>query len=411
MRGVSNTIRCVILTAVLLTVAGIASAAEPDSLADRRFIHRVGAEFRPEYVFPTNPFVRGSNFAEKPIDLSLSAHLRYSLRPQAGSHTDQIYPGVYQGLGVAYYDFGNAQELGNPAAIYLFQGARIARLSPRITFNYEWNFGLSYGWKTYDEQANKRNVVVGSKANAFLSVGFYFLWQMSSKLDLSAGFALSHFSNGNTKFPNAGVNSGGLRVGIDYNFGRTGVLAPERSRAVYAGPFPRHMSYDVVLFGSWRRKGVALGEKQIPSPESYPVAGLSFAAMYNFGYKFRAGLALDGVYDGSANVYTEDVICEMGGSCPEYDFMQPGINKQLALGVSARGEFVMPYFSVGFGLGINVLHKGGDLKQFYQMLTLKIAVTRSGFVHIGYNLRDFHEPNYLMLGLGYRFNNKYPRLR
>ena len=71
----------------------------------------------------------------------------------------------------------------------------------------------------------------------------------------------------------------------------------------------------------------------------------------------------------------------------------------------------MPYFNIGIGLGVNVLHKGGDLKSFYQMLTLKVAVTHSSYVHIGYSLRDFHMPNYLMLGVGYRFNNKYPRHR
>ena len=76
-----------------------------------------------------------------------------------------------------------------------------------------------------------------------------------------------------------------------------------------------------------------------------------------------------------------------------------------------RAEYVMPYFTVGFGLGFNVLHKGGDLKSFYQMLTLKVGVTHNTFVHVGYCLKDFQTPNYLMLGVGFRFNNKYPRLR
>lgn len=71
----------------------------------------------------------------------------------------------------------------------------------------------------------------------------------------------------------------------------------------------------------------------------------------------------------------------------------------------------MPYFTVGFGLGFNVLHKGGDLKSFYQMLTLKVGVTHNTFVHVGYCLKDFQTPNYLMLGVGFRFNNKYPVLR
>ena len=109
---------------------------------------------------------------------------------------------------------------------------------------------------------------------------------------------------------------------------------------------------------------------------------------------------MDGVYDGSANVYSPDGYGD--------EFLKPSAGKQLALGVSGRAEYVMPYFTVGIGLGTNVIHAGGDLKSFYQILALKIEVTRNSFLHIGYNLQDFHDPNYLMLGFGFRFNNKYP---
>lgn len=68
----------------------------------------------------------------------------------------------------------------------------------------------------------------------------------------------------------------------------------------------------------------------------------------------------------------------------------------------------MPYFTVGVGLGTNVIHANGNLKSPYQILALKIEAPRNSFLHIGYNLQDFHDPNYLMLGFGLRFNNKYP---
>ena len=54
-------------------------------------------------------------------------------------------------------------------------------------------------------------------------------------------------------------------------------------------------------------------------------------------------------------------------------------------------------------MGANVLSRG-DMRGFYQILALKIAVTRSSFLHIGYNLQNFQTPNYLMLGLGFRFH-------
>ena len=93
------------------------------------------------------------------------------------------------------------------------------------------------------------------------------------------------------------------------------------------------------------------------------------------------------------NVYTEDyIVVGYDGGDPGYQFHTPSFDKQIALGISGRAEFVMPYFTVGFGLGFNVLHKGGDLKSFYQMLTLKVGVTRNTFVHVGYCLKDFQTP-------------------
>ena len=243
--------------------------------------------------------------------------------------------------------------------------------------------------------------MIGSKVNAYLNTNFYFNWMLSPKFDFTTGVAVTHFSNGNTKFPNAGLNSIGLKVGLVYNINRKEECF---AKPLYQSPvpkFPRHISYDLVLFGSWRRKGVTIGEGQmVASPETYPVLEFNFAPMYNFGYKFRAGISLDGVYDGSANVYSPDGYGD--------ELLKPSAGKQLALGVSGRAEYVMPYFTVGIGLGTNVIHAGGDLKSFYQILALKIEVTRNSFLHIGYNLQDFHDPNYLMLGFGFRFNNKYP---
>lgn len=391
--------------------SGIHTNATAASPSHRRFVHGIGLELRPEYVCPTNPFLAGDNLARQPIDLSLAAHLRYSFRFQPGSRPDRIYGGAYQGIGVSYYSFENREELGAPVAFYIFQGARIARISRRLSFNYEWNFGLSFGWKPYDAQTNRANMMMGSKMNAYINADFYLNVMLTRELDFSAGLSMTHFSNGNTKFPNAGLNSIGMKFGLLYCFGRADDPLVKPRRPLLAPDFPRHFSYDLVLFGSWRRKGVEVGDKQYASPNAYGVAGFNFATMYNFGYKFRAGVSLDGVYDGSANVYTEDYIYDAGGSDPGYTFYTPSLDRQIALGISGRAEYVMPYFTVGIGLGVNVLHKGGDLKSFYQMLTLKIAATRRTFVHIGYCLKDFQTPNYLMLGVGFRFNNKYPVLR
>ena len=329
-----------------------------------RFIHRLGVEGRMGYIFPTNPFLEGYNRSGKTMNDTYSGHLKYSFQVRPNTAADRAYIGAYQGIGLGYFDFENKQELGNPIALYLFQGGRLAQLTPRLSLNYEWNFGASFNWKPYEDYENSENTIIGSKTNAFLNVNLYLNWAVSQKIDLIVGATGSHFSNGNTQYPNSGLNTIDCKVGLVYNFNRRADELGKSWQRPILPPFPRHISYDLTFFGSWRKKAVDFGGGQVPAPGTYTVAGFSFAPMYNLGYKFRAGVALDGVYDHSANI--EAVYNGMD------DFSSPSAIKQMALGLSARGEFVMPYFTVGIGLGANVLHSGGDLKSFYQILALKI---------------------------------------
>lgn len=380
------------------------SVPQPD-----QFLHRLEIEARPGYIFPTNGFLRSGGMSSKPIRNSFSTHLKYSFQFRPDTPVGQIYGIPHQGIGTAFFTFGEPGQLGNPIAVYLFQGAQLAQFTPRLSLRYEWNFGLSGGWKPYHPQTNPENRIIGSKMNAYMNAGFYLCQTLSQHFDLIGGVSLTHFSNGNTQFPNAGLNTASVKLGLMYSFNRN-TFFQQPLQQTLAPDFPRHVSYDVVLFGSWRRKGVYLEERGIASPHTYPVAGFNISPMYNFGYKLRAGLSLDGIYDSSANVYTEDYIIGYGDKDPGYTFYKPPVHKQLALGVSARAEYVMPYFTVGVGIGANIVHGGGDLAGLYQILALKVEVTKNSFIHIGYNLQNFQTPNYLMLGIGYRFNNRYPCL-
>ena len=395
----------------MLFVTRLLSQSSTDSAFNSRpYIYQLGIEGRPGYIFRINPFLKGENMDGQPIKLLYSTHLKYSFQFQPTSYVNKIYRGVYQGIGLSHYNFGNSVEIGNPIALYLFQGATIAQFSPRLSLNYEWNFGLSAGWKPYDKESNPNNGMIGSKLNAYMNANFYLKQRLSTKFDLIAGGTLTHFSNGNTRFPNAGLNAVDAKVGLVYNLnGNDRKLSSLLSHTpLLINKFPKHISTDVVLFGSWRNKGLLFNDTPLASPDTYHVFGFNVNPMYNMNYNLRFGLSLDGVYDSSANVYTEDYIVSAGGNNPGYTFYKPSIEKQLALGISARGEYVMPYFTVSLGIGTNVLHGGEDFKGLYQILALKIEVTRSSFIHIGYNLKDFKEPNYLMLGIGYRFGNRYP---
>lgn len=363
--------------------------------------HRIGLDIRPGYVVPTNSFLEGDNLQQKIIEQSLSLHLKYAFQFSKNSNLGRMYPHAYQGIGVSYNTFYCPAELGNPVTVYAFQGAPIVRFSPRLSFDYEWNFGASFGWKKYDEQYNPQNEVIGSKINAYINLGFLLNWQFHPQWKLAAGVDFTHFSNGNTHYPNGGLNIIGGRVGIVRTFGDTDNasegIVPKR---LFIKP---HVSYDLVLYGATRKRGFV--KDNVPSlvPGSFGIAGLNFAPMYNFNNYFRAGLSMDAQYDESANI--KDYKLE-GSYSDDLKFHRPPFREQFAVGLSLRAELVMPIFSINAGFGRNLIGSGEDAKGFYQILALKTYVTRHLFLHVGYQLREFKDPNNLMLGVGYRFHDK-----
>ena len=353
MDGVKRILRVVVFLGIIF-VGGVLRVVGQgnDSLVNvpsRKFVHGLRVEGRPEYIFPTSSFLKGANAEGRIIRGAFSTHVKYLFRYRPGSVDGQIYGDVYQGIGLGFYNFGESRQLGNPVAFYLFQGARISSLAPWLSLHYEWNFGLSAGWKPYDSYYNSYNTMIGSKVNAYINANFYLRWRLSPRVSLLSGVTVSHFSNGNTKIPNAGLNTIGGNIGLECNFYRKDDLkALERKRALLAQPFRRHFTYDFVFFGSWHDRLVKTSDGFSPSPEAYPVFGFNFTPMYNLNYKLRLGVSLDGTFDGGANLYTDGNVY---GSVDKSDIVRPPLGDQFALGLSGRAEYVMPFFVVGVGIG------------------------------------------------------------
>ena len=389
--------RRAVATVMALAISLLAWAADSASFRPR---HTIRVEFRPAKVLPTNPFLRDhSGYGPSlPLNRDLSFHLKYGFAADPESRVGRLYPYTFQGLGLSYEGFDNRREVGRPLTLYLFQTSRVARIAPWLSLDYEWNFGASLGWKPFDPETNPYNRVVGSRINAYIDVGFFLNARLSDRVRLTLGGGVTHFSNGNTHLPNSGVNTAGGRIGLVYAF------QPELRERVRRIALPemeqgfwRRMGLDVVIYGAFRAKGVASDEGAYILPGRFCIAGLNLNPMYTFNRFLRAGFSIDGQYDESANIYTHDPL-----TGPDPRFYRPPLREQIGLGLSARGEFTMPYFAINFGIGHNVIGRRGDLGGLYQVLALKIAVVRGLFVHVGYQLRDFHEPKNLMLGLGYR---------
>ncbi len=176
MDGIKRILRVIVFLGIIF-VGGVLRVAGQgnDSLVDvspRKFVHGLRVEGRPEYIFPTSSFLKGENAEGRIIRGAFSTHVKYLFRYCPGSIDERIYGDVYQGVGLGFYNFGESRQLGNPVAFYLFQGARISSLAPWLSLYYEWNFGLSAGWKPYDSYYNSYNTMIGSKVNAYINANF-----------------------------------------------------------------------------------------------------------------------------------------------------------------------------------------------------------------------------------------------
>lgn len=382
-------------------MAGLLPLAAQENGGDE-LTHRVGIEMKGAWIAPSHGFFRGENGAGKKLDKSGSLHLKYSFQFPGSSRYGAMYPTAYQGIGVAWNTFFDKAELGVPAALYVFQGARIASLGERLSLDGEWNFGASFGWKPYDEQHNSFNRVVGSRVNAYIDAALLLSWRPLPGLTLNAGVDITHFSNGNTTLPNSGVNTIGARIGAMYNVART----PMKSirKAAVQESF-RRFTLETVFYGALRAKGLEYEGSGYLLDGRFAVAGINIAPMYRFTRCFQAGVSLDVQYDESANLsgHLAGMVSEGTGMSPR--FYRPPLSEQVAAGLSLRAELVMPIFTIGVGLGRNVLYKG-ELGVFYQMATLKTDVGGNAFLQIGYRLDNFHDPSNLMIGLGWRFGGR-----
>ena len=233
-----------------------ASVADIDSTASSHYVHSLMFNYKQGAILHTNDFLRGNNPEERTMNHNMSCHLKYAFSAPEGSEQARIYRDAYQGIGIGWNEFN--PQLGNPVSVFLLQGARIASLSNRLALNYEWNLGLTFGWNPYDEIDNPDNKLIGSHVTAYIGFDLYLRWIASRHVDLNFGLNVTHYSNGNTQFPNLGLNTAALRIGAAYYINRHSPRLLYRHEAM--PPVSHDITYDLILYGAWHQRGYYMSD-------------------------------------------------------------------------------------------------------------------------------------------------------
>lgn len=408
-------LRCM-LSVLLCCVSFCIAEAHVDSTA---VVHRVSFDYRPAVPTQHHDFLKGGDGASGPLTAAASLHVQYSFQFPEGSRLREMMPTAYQGIGGAKYTFFSHKDFGTPAALYVFQGARIAQLSPNLSLDYEWNFGVSAGWH--------QNLVVSTKVNAYINLGLMVSWRPAMNWRLFAGLDMTHFSNGDTTLPNVGMNTIGARLGVlrmfeaevpekladlpDWRFcgdlGRCSEMDFDESRPAMESVKPSFVQVwnrtvvDVILCGNTNAETLNYKDREYKLDGKFAVVALHVNPLYRVTRNVLVGPSIDVQYNEGVNL-----VYNVAGVNPITDvikFHRPPLAQQLAAGVSLRAELQAPIFAVNIGVGHNVIYKGPELGGFYYLAALKTFVAHDVFLHVGLKVASTESSNNLLLGLGYRF--------
>lgn len=354
------------------------------------------------WVLPTNNFLRGENQT-----YYFTNTLKYAFTSRGDTWQDLAYGMPYYGVGISQSFYGRDEELGKPISLFLFQGATITQFTSKLLLNYELELGLSMNWEHYDPFTNPDNIAIGSSTNVHVAANIYLNWKVSKRFDIHAGGSIAHFSNGTSQQPNNGLNKGGAFVEVAYNFNRNDKLHTKMKQADSSRFIPSY-EQDVQLILSTRNVKIDTLQTNLPdiyTDKQFNVYGLSYYFMRASKYNYRYGVGVECLYDESrgAKIYNKQhpdngnyyTVTELGS-----------FNDRLSLGISARGEVVLPYYSIFFDLGATILNRDKNLPLFNQALGVKVYLSNNLFGTFGIKATNFSKAQFLYWSLGYTLKSK-----
>ncbi|NJK87821.1 MAG: hypothetical protein HC906_19500 [Bacteroidales bacterium] len=105
------------------------------------------------------------------------------------------------GIAISGSTLGNSQVFGNAYTLYGFILIPF-RFELKNTWNpgYEIGGGIGYITKPFDVETNPMNYIIGSKLNAYITLGFNNGFNLGKKFYLTQYFKLAHYSMGEQNF-------------------------------------------------------------------------------------------------------------------------------------------------------------------------------------------------------------------
>ncbi|RPI46340.1 MAG: hypothetical protein EHM46_00695, partial [Bacteroidetes bacterium] len=186
--------------------------------------------------------------------------------------------------------------VGNPFSAFVFYGAPWIRAG-RFSFNSDLSLGLSYTTLVHDPVQNPYNDVIASHLNLFFDFNLNVYWTLTRRIDVNAGYGITHYSNGGMHQPQKGANCWGWNFGLGYH----PVPRPGRGPAFNRTPEPEFHSREElqIMYAAGTVEIQDLGE-----PAGVRFFTSSFTVDYTIQFHPRMAVTYgtDILYDGSLDL-------------------------------------------------------------------------------------------------------------
>lgn len=351
-------------------------------------------------VIGGNEFTSGKNR----IPYTTSFTVKYGFKAKGEKWEDYYFGMPYLGLGFYTTTFYRPNDIGTPSSLFLFQGAELRKFSHSLSLNYEWNMGLSFNWKPYSPFKNPDNTSMGASSNVHFSGNIYLRKKLDKHWDLNFGLGATHFSNGATTYPNHGINIPNIMLELRYNIHpmeNDPIIKPEYIKP----PFRKRIEKDISFLYSSRHATVdtvGTGLPSIYAVRKFQVLGIHYSYMFRNSYRYKWGPSMEVAYDESSGFTSWREPHPTTGIPMDRVELGP-FAKRFSVGLSAKGELVMPYYSVFANVGVNVLHGNKRDKRMYQIIGVKLYLKENFFGSFAIRAVGFKKAQYFCWNIGYTF--------
>lgn len=135
----------------------------------------------------------------------------------SGKIWQTLYKNPQYGITFTFSGLSSPQYLGNGFSLMPFMNFPIFK-KKAFSCNFFVATGVGYLTKKFDPTENYKNQAIGSHFNAAIMGQLDFRYRINESSEITAGFSLSHFSNGKITTPNLGINNVGFFTGYAFHF-------------------------------------------------------------------------------------------------------------------------------------------------------------------------------------------------